>query len=71
MKKEVRGTSKDPRATRDEQWRVKGRMVDGGRRFYIRTDRPRYEKLKAADRVKMRYSEGKYTGAVWSAEIVD
>ena len=72
MKKEVRGTSKDPRAYPGmEQWRVAVEMADGGRRFVIRASQKQYEKLKPGDRVKVRYSEGKYTGTVWSAEIVD
>jgi len=71
MKKEERGTSKDPRADIEEQWRVRVRMVEGGRQFVVRTDQARYGKLKEGDRVKVKYSEGKYTGTVWGAEIVD
>ena len=71
MKKEARGTKKDPRATTIEQWRVKVRMVDGGRQFVVLTDRARYEKIKAGDRIKVRYKEGNYTGTVWDSEIVD
>jgi hypothetical protein len=71
MKKDVRGTKKNPRASKEEQWRVKVRMVDGGRVLYIRADRSQYDKVKAGDRVKVRYSQGKYTGTVWNAEMVD
>jgi hypothetical protein len=71
MKKEDRGTSKDPRAFDEEQWRVRVRLVDGGRQFVVRTDRAHYEKLNPGDRVKVRYSEGKYTSTVWSSEFVD
>jgi hypothetical protein len=72
MKKEVRGTSKDPRAYPGlEQWRIKARMVGDGRGFTVRAEKAQFERLKAGDRVKVRYSEGKYTGAVWSAEIID
>ena len=70
MKKDVRGTKKDPRASTDEQWRVTVQM-DSGRKFVVHTDRARYDKIKAGDRVKVRYKEGNYTGTVWSAEIVD
>ncbi len=35
MKPEVRGTSRDPRALKDEQWRVKVRMIYDGRTFNI------------------------------------
>ena len=71
MKKEVRGTSKDPRASDHEQWRVTVELVEVGRRFFVPTDRAHYEKLKKGDRVKVKYSEGKYTGTVWAAEFVD
>ena len=71
MKKEVRGTSKDPRAGSEEKWVVKVEMVEVGRRFNIYTDRAHYDKVKAGDRIKVRYSEGKYTGTVWGSEIED
>ena len=71
MKKDVRGTKKDPRVATDEQWRVRVKMVDGGRQFVVRTDRARYEKVKPGDRIKVRYKEGNYTGTVWDSEIVD
>lgn len=72
MKKDVRGTSKDPRAyPGQEQWRISVQMVEGGRAFTVRAEQRQFEKLKAGDRVKVRYREGKYTGTVWSAEIVD
>ncbi len=71
MKKEVRGTKKDPRASSTEQWRVTVQMVNGGRQFVVHTDRARYEKIKPGDRVKVRYKEGNYTGTVWDSEIVD
>jgi hypothetical protein len=71
MKKEVRGTGKDPRAGTDEKWLVKVEMVEVGRSFIIYTDRAHYDKVKVGDRIKVRYSEGKYTGTVWGSEIED
>jgi hypothetical protein len=72
MKKDVRGTSKDPRAyPGHEQWRINVRMIEGGRGFTVRATKAQFERLKIGDRVKVRYREGKYTGTVWSAEIVD
>lgn len=72
MKKNVRGTSKDPRAQPGlEQWRITVQMVAGGRSFMVQANQAQYEKLKPGDRVKVRYREGKYTGTIWSAEIVD
>ena len=38
MKPEERGTSRDPRALRHEQWIVKVRMVDDGRKFQVPSD---------------------------------
>jgi len=72
MKKDVRGTSKDPRAFPGlEQWRVTVELVADSGRFVVRAKQKQYERLKAGDRVKVRYRKGKYTGTVWSAEIVD
>ena len=69
MKPEVRGTSKDPRAFAAEHWRIAVRMVESGRQFNVLADQSQWEKMKPGDRVKVRYSEGKYTGTVWGAEI--
>jgi hypothetical protein len=69
MKKEDRGTGRDPRAREHEQWIVTVQLVHGGRRFNVHTDRSPWEKLKVGDRVNVSYREGKYTGTVWSAEI--
>jgi hypothetical protein len=69
MKPEVRGTSRDPRASKDKQWLVKVRMLDNGRTFQVPADQAKWEKLRENDRVKVRYRTGKYTGTVWAAEI--
>jgi len=69
MKPEVRGTSRDPRALKDEQWRVKVRIVDDGRTFNIQAEQGQFDKLKEGDRVRVRYQVGKYTKTVWGAEI--
>ena len=69
MKPEARGTSRDPRALKDEQWLVKVRMLDNGSTFQVHADRSQWEKLRENDRVKVRYRTGKYTGTVWAAEI--
>lgn len=69
MKPEVRGTSRDPRALKDEQWIVKVRMLDNGRTFQVPADQAKWKKLRENDKVKVRYRTGKYTGTVWTAEI--
>ena len=69
MKPEARGTSRDPRALKDEQWLVKVRTLDDGRTIQVHADRAQWEKLHENDRVKVRYRTGKYTGTVWAAEI--
>lgn len=71
MKKDVRGTSKDPRAEREEKWLVKVEMVQVSRRFNVHTDRAHYDKVKVGDRIKVSYSEGKYNGTVLGSEIED
>jgi hypothetical protein len=60
---------KDERATNHEQWIVKVRMLDNGRRIEVRADRAQWEKLRENDRIKVTYHVGKYTGTVWGAEI--
>ena len=69
MSKDVRGTSRDPRATNNEQWLVKVRMIDGGRQFNVQADQAQFDKLREGDRVKVSYRIGKYTGTVWDSEI--
>jgi hypothetical protein len=69
MKPEVRGTSRDPRALKDEQWRVKVRMINDGRTFDVQAEQGQFDKLKEGDRVQVRYRLGKYTKTVWDAEI--
>jgi hypothetical protein len=69
MKKDARGTSRDPRATSDEQWTVWVQMVADLRRIKVRTDKTRWDKVKIGDRINVSYRQGKYTGTVWAAEI--
>jgi len=65
----VRGTSRDPRALQAEQWLVKVRMIADARTFNVPAEQKQFDKLKEGDRVKVRYRVGKYTNAVWAAEI--
>ncbi len=69
MEKDVRGTSKDPRALTNEQWLVRVELISGGRKIDVHADRGQYEKVKPGDHVEITYREGKYTGTIWSAEI--
>ena len=69
MKPDVRGTTRDPRALKDEQWRVKVRMIYDGRTFNVQAEQGQFDKLKEGDRVRVRYQLGKYTKTVWGAEI--
>ena len=69
MKKNVRGTGKDPRATDHELWTVRVKMIADLRLVDVQTDQGRWEKLKVGDRIKVTYRQGKYTGTVWNSEI--
>ena len=69
MKREVRGTGRDPRALKDEQWLVKVRMIFDRRTFNVPAEKAQFEKLNDGDRVQVGYRVGKYTGTVWAAEI--
>ena len=69
MKKDARGTSRDPRATSDEQWMVRVQMIAGLRRIKVQTDKAHWDKIKIGDQINVSYREGNYTGTVWAAEI--
>jgi hypothetical protein len=69
MKKDARGTSRDPRAMTDEQWIVRVQMVADLRRIKVQTDKAHWDKAKVGDRVNVSYRQGKYTGTVWAADI--
>lgn len=69
MNKDVRGSSRDPRAMSDEQWIVKVKMINDLRQFNVMTDKLHWDKVKAGDQVTISYRQGKYTGTVWAAEI--
>ena len=69
MKKDARGTSRDPRATTDEQWIVRVQMISGLRRIKVQTDKAHWDKVKIGDQVNVSYREGNYTGTVWASEI--
>jgi hypothetical protein len=69
MKPEMRGTSRDPRAVKAEQWLVKVRMVENARIIQVHADQAQWQKLRENDRVKVTYRMGKYTGTVWDAAI--
>lgn len=71
MKKNVRGTGKDPRAGTEEKWLIKVETVQESRRFTIHSDRAHFLKYKVGDRVRVRYKVGNYTGTVWDATIED
>ena len=46
MKREVRGTSRDPRAFKEERWRVNGRVVHDGRTLTVHDERAPSDKYK-------------------------
>jgi hypothetical protein len=69
MKKDARGTSRDPRATSDEQWIVRVQMIADLRRIKVQTDKTHWDKVKIGDQINVSYREGKYTGTVWASEI--
>ncbi|HEX4629343.1 MAG TPA: hypothetical protein VH188_00115 [Chthoniobacterales bacterium] len=62
MKKNVRGTSKDPRASSQEKWLMKVEMMQDRRRFTVMADRAHFLKYKVGDRVRVRYKEATTPG---------
>jgi hypothetical protein len=71
MKKNVRGTGKDPRASSQEKWLMKIEMIQDRRRFTLLADRAHFLKYKVGDKMRVRYKEGNYTGTVWDSQIED
>ena len=69
MKPEVRGTSRDPRSLKEEQWLVKVQMVHDRCTFNVPTEQTLFDKLKVGDRVRVSYHLGKYTKTIWGAQI--
>jgi hypothetical protein len=69
MKKDARGTGRDPRAITDEQWIVRVQLVSDLRRLDVLTKKARWDKIKVGDKVKVSYRQGKYTGTVWSTDL--
>lgn len=69
MKKDARGTSRDPRAMSEEQWIVKVQMIDDLRQLNVQIDKLHWDRVKVGDRIKISYRQGKYTGTFWAAEI--
>ncbi len=69
MKAEVRGTSRDPRASAEEQWLITVRTTHNGRTFNVHADKAHFDKLHTGDHVRVSYRVGKYTGTVWSADF--
>ena len=69
MKREMRGTGRDPRALKNEQWLVRIRSTADGRTFNVPADEAQFEKLNEGSRVQVSYRVGKYTKTVWGAEI--
>jgi hypothetical protein len=69
IKKDARGTSRDPRATSDEQWIVRVQMIADLLRIKVQTDKARWDKVKVGDRINVSYRQGNYTGTIWAAEI--
>ena len=69
MKKDARGTSRDPRAMSDEQWIVRVQMTADLLRIKVQTDKAHWDKVKIGERIDVSYRQGNYTGTVWAAEI--
>jgi hypothetical protein len=55
--------------TSQEQWKIVVEMRGDLRKVNVLVKPEEWERLKAGDRVNVRYSQGKYTGTIWSSEI--
>ena len=55
--------------TSQEQWKVLVEMRSDLRKVRVLVEPAEWERLKAGDRVNVQFSQGKYTGTIWSSEI--
>ncbi|HJT79879.1 MAG TPA: hypothetical protein VJ719_01675, partial [Chthoniobacterales bacterium] len=53
MPGEDRGTGRDPRAFKHEQWLVKVEVIDNGRTFNVPADQSQFDKLRPGDRIQV------------------
>jgi predicted small lipoprotein YifL len=65
----VEGEPMKEHQTMHEQWKVKVEMRADMRKLDVLVEPAEWEKFKVGDRVNVGYSQGKYTGTVWSSEI--
>lgn len=63
------GTTPGKRQLSNPQWIINVEMVKGGRKIDVHVDETEWQRRTKGERVLVSYSEGKYTGTVWGAEI--
>ena len=64
----VEGTDYKERESDHEQWVIEIKMKSG-MRASAPVDEAQWNALKPGDRVRAKYSQGKYTGTIWAIEI--
>ena len=56
-------------AAQPDRWMVQVEMISDLRKVNVEVERPRWEAVKIGDRLKVSYSQGKYTGTIWGSEL--
>jgi len=59
----------DEKQLSTEQWKVLVEMRADLRKVNVSVEPAQWEKLKPGDKVNVRYSQGRYTGTIWSSEL--
>lgn len=66
----VEGAEYQERQTDHERWLVRVEMEDG-RKAEADLEPERWKALNMGDRVQAKYSEGNYTGTIWSVDLLN
>lgn len=57
------------RAATEEQWRINVEMRSDLRKVRVLVEAAQWDRLRIGDSVQVQFSEGKYTGTIWSSDL--
>ena len=52
-----------------DRWIVQVEMISDLRKVNVEVEPTRWDAVKVGDRLKVSYSQGKYTGTIWGSEL--
>ena len=69
-KEHIAGTpATSEQAAQPDRWIVQVEMISDLRKVNVEVAAARWDALKVGDRLKVSYSQGKYTGTIWGSEL--